>query len=137
MDPLTTLNGTWKVYISIDDGVTNHTHDSGAIAVDNSTIVYGNVSFAEADYELFVENDHAAIYTKLMKNATECDHWQAETYIVAMGALGIIHSIIPLVISVMVIMMVVGLITGFMTQMTQVIQRKESSGSRKGGKRKK
>jgi hypothetical protein len=72
--------GTYKVYVSIDDGATNTTK-YGSITVSLTSIVYGNVSYDSTAITAFVANESGTI-TLQLKNATDV---VLDTYVAAIG----------------------------------------------------
>jgi len=87
--------GTYKVYVSIDDGLTNVTK-SVTLVTNLSAEVTGTVSFDSTAIATLVENDSSAITVQL-KNATDvvCDTYVAEVGVYNNGAAGSVNAWLP------------------------------------------
>jgi len=117
-DPVraTATNATYHIHIYIYDGATNITKVA-TMAAKNDVNVYGNVSFAAADYAAVVTGE-AVLYLEL-QNSTHAvlDHYDGTITIVdaeyAANMINILMMIIPLIVIIVLI--------GWMTNMFEEI----------------
>jgi hypothetical protein len=133
LDTTTASGPTFKVYLYIYDGTTNLSANSGSIRVDNSTRVYGNISIAQASYEVMVQNSSADLYIKLVNGTTPTtlkDYYsmpggiQVET----LGVIGMVWMLVPMI-------MVLGLMSGLMGFMGDVMGKSKHEGKHHKKKR--
>lgn len=101
-------NATYTVTVYINDGATNIS-ESAAIACKNDVRVYGNLSFAAADYASVVETSNGVIYAKVVNgSAVLKDGWTGEIQIYQDELTASMMNMILIIIPIMLMIMVIG-----------------------------
>lgn len=111
----TATTGTYHVNITITAGlvVKTMTH---SIAVSKTAVVYGNMSLAAADYQLFEANSSAAINVTLKSSTWVLKDWYSGTFsIVNNESQAVVLNLIGPVVALALFVFVIGAVAEVMT----------------------
>jgi hypothetical protein len=116
-------NATYTVTVYIYDGATNISKSS-ALACKNDLTVYGNISFAAADYASVVENRSAVIYVKNVNgSAVVKDSWTGEIQIYQDELTGTLMNLILVIIPLMIMVLVIGWFSNVFSGLQKAFKR--------------
>jgi len=102
--------GNWKVTVYIYDGATNKTEVATvAMAVNQTTPTWSNISYDSTDIGAMVANDSSLYYVKLQaSNNTLMDGYVTTVVIEETQLTAMVYAIIPPVLAVVMICIVIG-----------------------------